>query len=306
MEQRKIIVICGPTASGKSKLALKLGEKFKAEIVSADSMQLYRHLDIGTAKPTKAERLRVAHHMIDHIEPDEPYSAAQYRVEASDAIEQIGHRLNNIIVCGGTGLYIRVLTRGIFEGPERDPKYRKALEEECYERGLEFLHARLEEVDPVSAKKIHPNTKVRIIRALEVFHASGIPISEFHAEHAFAESPYNPLLLYIDRPREELYTRINKRTEQMLKDGLLDETRTLIGELGYNQELKPLGALGYKEMLGVINNEYSMEEATELLKKNTRNYAKRQITWFNNMEGLVKVSPNNTNEIITLIRGHLK
>ena len=305
MDRRKVIVICGPTATGKSKVALKLAEKFKAEIVCADSMQLYRHMDIGTAKPTKADRLRVAHHMIDHLEPDEPYSAAKYREDGSDAIEQIGHRLNNIIVCGGTGLYIRVLTKGIFKGPERDAEYRKTLEAEAFEKGTDELHERLQADDPESAKKIHPNNLVRIIRALEVFHASGRPFSEFHAEHSFNESPYDTLMLYVERPREELYKRIDARAEQMIKDGLCEETKALL-EMGYSEDLKPMRALGYKEMVGFINEAYSMEDAIELLKKNTRNYAKRQITWFKNIEELVRVSPNKLNEMMELIRGHLK
>ena len=191
IEQQKIIVICGPTASGKSSVAMKLAKTFKAEIVSADSMQIYRHMDIGTAKPNKADRLKVAHYMIDHAEPDHSFSAAKYREDASEAITQISRQGKNVIVCGGTGLYIRVLTKGIFKGPERDAQYRKSLEDEAYEKGVEILHERLERVDPKSAEKIHPNNMVRIIRALEVFHASGQPFSQFHAEHSFAESPYD-------------------------------------------------------------------------------------------------------------------
>lgn len=304
MNRDKIIVICGPTASGKSAIAEKLAQKFKAEIVSADSMQIYRHMDIGTAKPTKAERLRVAHYMIDHIEPDEHYNAAKYKEEATEAIEQIGHQGKNIIVCGGSGLYIRVLIKGIFVGPARDPEYRKLLQKEAFEKGTDVLYERLQAVDPVSAENIHPNNLVRIIRALEVFEASGKPFSEFHAEHAFAESPYHALILYIDRPRDELYERINARTDQMIENGLLEETKAIL-DMGFSKDLKPMCALGYKEMVGVINEEMTMEEATELIKKNTRNYAKRQITWFNKMEDLIKVSPDNINAIIQLVREHL-
>ena len=304
MDKQKIIVICGPTASGKSGIAMKLASEFKAEIVSADSMQIYRHMDIGTAKPTKADRLKVAHHLIDHVEPDEPYSAAQYREEASEAIEQLGHQKKTVIVCGGSGLYIRVLTKGIFAGPERDAEYRKKLETQALKKGAEILHERLKVVDPVYAKKIHPNNLVRITRALEVFHASGRPFSEFHAEHAFTESPYNALMLYIDRPRAELYERINRRTEQMIEGGLIEEVKALI-TMGFNEDLKPMRALGYKEMVEFIHERLSKEEAIELLKKNTRNYAKRQITWFRNVDELIRVSPRDIDEIKELIRGHL-
>ncbi|MBE9531997.1 MAG: tRNA (adenosine(37)-N6)-dimethylallyltransferase MiaA, partial [Proteobacteria bacterium] len=247
IERQKIIVICGPTASGKSSVAMKMAEEFKAEIVSADSMQIYRHMDIGTAKPTKADRLKVAHHMVDHVEPDEPYSAARYREEASEAIEQIGLQKKNVIVCGGSGLYIRVLTKGIFTGPERDAEYRKELKEEAFNKGTDVLHQRLKAVDPVYAEKIHPNNLVRITRALEVFHASGRPFSDFHAEHAFTESPFDTLMLYMSMPRKELYERINARAEEMIEAGLVDETRALI-EMGYTEDLKPMSALGYKEM----------------------------------------------------------
>ena len=185
-------------------------------------MQIYRHMDFGTAKPTKADRLKIAHYMIDHVEPDETLLARQNTGEdASEAIEQIGHQKKNVIVCGGSGLYIRVLTKGIFSGPDRNPEYRKTLKAEAEEKGAGALHDRLMAIDPAYAKKIHPNNLIRNIRALEVFHASGRPFSEFHAEHAFTESPYNALTLYMDRPRAELYERINARTTQMIEDGLL-------------------------------------------------------------------------------------
>jgi tRNA dimethylallyltransferase len=304
MEKQKIIVICGPTASGKSNAAMRIATEFKAEIVNADSMQIYRHMDIGTAKPTKADRLKVAHYLIDHVEPDEPFSAAKYREDASEIIEQIGHQGKNVIVCGGSGLYIRVLTKGIFKGPERDSEYRETLESEAFQKGTNILHDRLKAVDPVSAKNIHPNNLVRIIRALEVFHASGRPFSEFHAEHAFTESPYDALMLYMDRPRAKLYERINARTDQMIESGLVDEVKTLIS-LGYNEDLKPMRALGYKEIIEYIHGRLSLSEATELLKKNTRNYAKRQITWFRSVEELNRVSPSDIDKMNELIRGHL-
>lgn len=304
MGQQKIIVICGPTASGKSSIALTLAEIFNAEIVSADSMQIYKYMDIGTAKPTKDDRAKVAHHMIDVVEPDEPYSAARYREDASRVIDDITGRGKRVIVCGGSGLYIRVLTKGIFSGPERDRAFREALEVEAQEKGSSPLHERLRDVDPVSAENIHPNNLVRIIRALEVYHASGRPFSEFHAEHAFSESPYDALMLYIERPRSELYARVDARTEQMIEEGLAEETRALVAR-GYKQYLKPMRALGYKEMVEYISGRLSIDDATELLKKNTRNYAKRQITWFKNVDEIIKVSPENIEAINERIRGHL-
>ncbi len=304
MGQQKIIVICGPTASGKSSIAMELAESFNAEIVCADSMQIYQYMDIGTAKPSKNDRAKVVHHMIDVVEPDEPFSAAKYREEASKAVNEVIGQGKNVIVCGGTGLYIRVLTKGIFAGPERDRAFREALEIEAQEKGAGELHKRLKEVDPQSAENIHPNNLVRIIRALEVFHASGRPFSEFQAEHAFSENPYDALMLYIERPRKELYARVNARTEQMIEEGLAEETRALIAR-GYKEDLKPMRALGYKEMVGFINGRLSLDEATELLKKNTRNYAKRQITWFRNEGEINRVSPENIEAINERIRGHL-
>ena len=302
MAKQKIIVICGPTASGKSTVAMRMAKEFLAEIVNADSMQIYRHMNIGTAKPTKGDRLKVAHYLIDHAEPDELFSAARYREDASQVIEQLGHKGTNIIVCGGTGLYLRVLTKGIFSGPDRDAEYRKKLETEAFEKGTDVLHERLRAVDPVSAKNIHPNNLVRIIRALEVFYASGRPFSDFHAEHAFTESPYDTLMLYMDLPRATLYERINARAEQMIENGLIEEVKTLLS-LGYNEDLKPMRALGYKEMIEFIHERLTLSEATELLKKNTRNYAKKQITWFRNVEDLKRVSPDNIKEIKELIKG---
>jgi tRNA dimethylallyltransferase len=304
MGQQKIIVICGPTASGKSTIAFAQAKVFNAEIVSADSMQIYKYMDVGTAKPTKDDRAKVAHHMIDVVEPNEPYSAAKYKDDASRAIDEVIGRGKNVIVCGGSGLYIRVLTKGIFTGPERDKAFREALEIEAKEKGTNELHKRLKEVDPVSAKNIHPNNLVRIIRALEVFHASGRPFSEFHAEHAFSESPYDALMLYIERPRAELYTRIDARAVQMIEEGLVEETKALIAK-GYKENLKPMRALGYKEMVEYISGRLSLDDATELLKKNTRNYAKRQITWFKNVDEIIRVSAENIEAINEHIRGHL-
>jgi tRNA dimethylallyltransferase len=307
MDQKKIIVIAGPTASGKSALAMELAESFSGEIVSADSMQIYRHMDIGTAKPDKVEQLRIIHHMIDVVDPDEPFSAARYRLEAALAIDDITRSGKTVIVCGGTGLYIRVLTRGIFEGPGVDPSYREELEREILEKGTAPLHERLREVDPISAERIHPNNRVRIIRALEVYKSSGRPFSSFHAEHAFAENPYDALKLYLDRPRAELYERIKARTEQMIARGLLKETEGLL-KRGYSEDLKPMRSLGYKEMVGVLNGVWSMEEATELVEKNTRNYAKRQITWFKGEPGFLRLSVDDGNALDTIkehIKGHL-
>jgi tRNA dimethylallyltransferase len=271
-------------------------------------MQIYRHMDIGTAKPDKVEQLRVVHHMINVVDPDEPYSAAKYRDGAASVIDEISSRGHTAIITGGTGLYIRVLTRGIFEAPDVDPAYRAELEAEIEAHGTIKLFDRLKEIDPKSAENIHPNNRARLIRALEVFNATGKPLSAFHEEHAFSDSPYDALKLYIDRPRAELYERIEARTDRMIAKGLLEETRGLL-KMGYKEDLKPMRALGYKEMVGVINKEHTIEEATELLKKNTRNYAKRQVTWFKKEPGFIRLQMKNDNimdEIKEHIRGHLR
>jgi tRNA dimethylallyltransferase len=275
----KIVIILGATAVGKSAVALRLAEHVNGEIVNADSQQVYRHMDIGTGKPSKADRERVRHHLIDIVAPNEEFNAALFRRLATDSIGQIHARERNVIVCGGTGLYLRALTHGLFEGPGQDPNVRHALEQEIANDGLAVLYERLEKIDPTVGATIHRNDRQRIIRALEVYQLTGRPLSEWHKEHGFQEDSFDILKIGLLRERAELYELINHRSEQLIQDGLLDEVRRLV-TLGFSLDLKPLRSVGYRQMGQVIRGIQSVEDALVEIKQETRHLAKRQLTWF--------------------------
>ena len=275
----KLIVILGPTAVGKSALALELALRIDGDIVNADSQQVYRYMNIGTGKPSEAERSLVPHHVIDVADPDEEFNAAIYRQLAGDAIERIHSSGKKAVVCGGTGLYLKALTQGLFTGPAQDAKIRRSLENEINEKGLAALYDRLVSIDKTVTGTIHPNDRQRIIRALEVYQKTGRPISEWQKEHAFRQQPYVVLKIGLQRERAELYGQINRRSERMIDDGLLDEVRGLVSR-GYDLELKPLRSVGYLQMGAVIRGELSLSDATDEMKQETRHLAKRQLTWF--------------------------
>ncbi|OGQ04917.1 MAG: tRNA (adenosine(37)-N6)-dimethylallyltransferase MiaA [Deltaproteobacteria bacterium RBG_19FT_COMBO_58_16] len=304
MEKIKTIIIAGPTASGKTDLAVQLASLCNGEIISADSMQVYRRMDIGTAKPTLEERGGIPHHMIDIIEPGEEFSAARFASLALEKIRGMHERGKNPFVAGGTGLYIKTLTHGIFKGPEADPALRARLEREADEHGSARLHERLKEVDPAGAAAIHPNNRARVIRAIEVYTLSKKPISEYHREHAFSDEPLQTLKIGLAVDREELYGRINERVDRMMARGLLAETRGLL-DAGYSPSLKPMGGLGYKEMTGCIEGRCALDEAVELLKMNTRRYAKRQMTWFGKDPGIRWFNPGQKKDIIEAVKEFL-
>ncbi len=250
-----------------------------AEIVNTDSQQVYRHMDIGTGKPSALEREQVRHHLIDIINPDEEFNAAIFRQLATSAIADIQRRGKRVILCGGTGLYLKALTRGLFAGPAQDPAIRERLNAEADRAGLAALYGRLERVDPQAMSRIHPNDRQRIVRALEVFELTGKAISDWQREHAFAESLFETLKIGLQRERAELYDRINKRCDRMIAAGFMDEVKMLL-ERGYGFDLKPLQTIGYRHMGLVIKGEASAEEAFELMKRDTRRLAKQQLTWF--------------------------
>ncbi|MBI3754528.1 MAG: tRNA (adenosine(37)-N6)-dimethylallyltransferase MiaA [Deltaproteobacteria bacterium] len=299
MRKIKLIVIVGPTASGKSALAVELAERFNGEIVSADSMQVYRAMNIGTAKPMQGQRERVAHHLIDAADPDEEFTAARYREEASRAIHEIRERGRNVFVVGGTGLYIRALTRGLFQGPGSNPRLRRKLASENLGPG--YLYEKLKEVDPDAAAKIHPNNLTRVIRALEVYSLTSKPISAFQKEHSFSEEPYEALNIGISVERNFLYKAIEDRVDSMIKAGLAGEVRRLL-DMGYSPDLKAMGGLGYKEMIGYIQNKYSLEYAVLEIKKNTRRYAKRQMTWFRREADIRWFAPDKKEDIMAAVK----
>jgi len=279
LQSQKILILCGPTASGKSALALQLAHTLDAEIINADSMQVYRKLDIGTAKPSPDQQVEIRHHLLDVVEPDQQFSAADFTIAADAAIRDIVCRGKRVIVVGGTGLYIRALIHGLVDSPSGEGELRKALQNEAAEAGNEAMLEQLRLVDPELAAILHPNNLVRIIRALEVYRLTGIPLSRYQQEHAFAGLRYDTLQLGISVDRGRLYERIDRRVEQMLAAGLLEEVRGLLAA-GYGRDLKPMRSIGYKEAVAWLAGELSAEEACCLIKRNTRRYAKRQLTWF--------------------------
>lgn len=283
---QKILVICGPTASGKSELALRLAKALDAEIVNADSMQVYRGLDIGTAKPSKEDLNSVPHHLIDIIPPDQPFSAADFADAADAAIEEIKSRGRQVIIAGGTGLYIRALVRGLVDSPGGNTLLRQALQDEASRIGNEAMLERLRLVDPELASTLHPNNLVRIVRALEVFELTGIPLSSHQREHSFSTCRYDFCQIAIAVDRAKLYSRIDSRVELMMSTGLLDEVNHLLSA-GYCADLKAMRSIGYKECVAHLRGEMSREEAVRLISRNTRRYAKRQLTWFTADPGIM-------------------
>ena len=275
----ELILIVGPTGVGKSEIALTLAEAIGGEIVNADSQQVYRHMDTGTGKPSEAERRRVPHHVIDIVNPDEEFNVAAYRRLAGDSIDDIERRGRKVVVCGGTGLYIKALTEGLFLGPPRNPEIRESLQAEIEQRGLASLYDRLQGADPAVTSWIHPNDRQRIIRALEVFESTGKRMSEWQTEHGFNEDRFETLKIGLDRPREELYEQINRRCDRMVEEGLVDEVKNLMA-MGYDLSLRPLGSLGYRHVGLFLSGAMPLDDAVAQMKRDTRRLAKRQLTWF--------------------------
>ncbi|MCS7203007.1 MAG: tRNA (adenosine(37)-N6)-dimethylallyltransferase MiaA [Thermodesulfovibrio sp.] len=279
---RKVILILGPTAVGKTSVAIELAKTLKTEIISSDSMQIYRYMDIGTAKPTPEQRQEVTHHMIDIVNPWEYFSTGQYIEKVKEIIEKLINEGKTPIVVGGTGLYLKAMTEGIFRGPSADWQLRKKLiEEEKSQPGT--LYNLLKELDPVAAAKIYPADLRRIIRALEVFFKEKRKISELQLALT-KPLPYEYIKIGLIRDRKELYSLIEKRVDQMLEEGLIEEVRKVLTLIKKNVKteipLPALQAIGYKEIAGYIADMYSLEEAVRLIKKRTKTYAKRQFTWF--------------------------
>jgi tRNA dimethylallyltransferase len=300
----RVVVILGPTAVGKSDLALELSAAVSGEIVNADSQQVYRFMDIGTGKSSPQDRRRIRHHLIDIVNPDEEFNAAMFRHMAREVIRQIHERNSTAVVCGGTGLYLKALTRGLFGGPGRDPEMRRRFQEEIDEKGLGPLYQRLLDIDPTVASSIHPNDRQRTIRALEVFQLTGKPLSQWQREHAFQEQPYELLKIGLNRERGELYDLINRRSERMIQDGLLEEVRRL-ADKGYGAELKPLRSVGYLQMGQVLWEARALPEALEEMKQETRRLAKRQLTWFRGDPEILWHHPKQYREILETVNRFL-
>ena len=278
----KLLAVVGPTASGKTALSVRLAEKMDGEILSCDSMQIYRRMDIGTAKPTIEERCGVVHHLFDIADPDEPYSCADYVRDAQKVIDVVVKNGKLPILCGGTGLYLDSLLRGgNFEETETDPVLREELRLYAEEKGNHALHERLRAVDPESADAIHENNVKRVIRALEIYMTSGMTKTEADARSRRFDSPYDAKVIGLRfEDRELLYRRIDRRVDLMLSDGLLEETKRLMEEGVFEKNSTAAQAIGYKELLGYLRGETTLAESVESLKRATRRYAKRQMTWF--------------------------
>lgn len=271
--------IVGPTGSGKTAIAMAVAERLGAEIVNADSRQLYIGMDIGTAKPSAEERRRVPHHLIDVRMPDQPLDVAEFVAMARAAILEIARRGRKALVVGGSGFYLRALRGGIFSGPPASPEIRREFEQIAAERGIPFLHDELMKIDPPSASRIQRNDLYRIVRALEVHRITGIPISVHQERHRFAEREFDTLTIAPEVPRKQLYERINARFDAMIAEGFLDEVRHLMAA-GYSPERPPLSSIGYREIASFIRGGITLEESVDLAKRKTRQFAKRQLTWF--------------------------
>jgi tRNA dimethylallyltransferase len=288
-----VIVVTGPTASGKSSAALELAERVGGEIVNADSMQVYRFLDVGTAKPAPAERARVPHHLFDIVDPDVQYDADRYAREAAEAVGTIHARGHPAFVVGGSGLYIKALLEGLSVGVGRDPELRRTLEagdEKAREAGdPAWLHRRLEELDPIAARALHPNDRVRLVRALELHAATGLAPSRIR-RRSCEKRPWRVLQLALDPGREALALRIDERCEAMIAGGLLQEVRRL-RDLGYGAELPSMRAIGYRHMQPVVDGLETLAGVLEPMKRDTRRFARRQRTWLRGVAGVEWVTP---------------
>jgi tRNA dimethylallyltransferase len=284
-----IPVIIGPTAVGKTDLSLALARDLDAEIIGGDSRQVYRFLDIGTAKPSIAQRHIVPHHLIDILNPDEPFNAARFAQLAWGCMHAIGARGKQPLVVGGSGLYIRALTDGLFAGPGANPRLRTALEAEAHSLGLQALHDRLASVDEAAANRIHPHDRVRLIRALEIYALTGKPISHWQCQWQNPVRPRSFVLIGLRRDREELRQRIATRTEAMLQLGLEGEVRKLLS-MGYAATLPTLQSVGYGEIVAYLGGAWDLSQTRELIERHTWHLAKRQMSWFRRLPGMHWIS----------------
>lgn len=278
--KRALIILTGPTAVGKTKASIGLAKALNGEIISADSMQVYKYMDIGSAKIRPEEMQGVKHYLIDELEPDEEFHVVKFQQMAKEAMEVIYAQGKIPIVVGGTGFYIQALLYDIdFTESNEDNSYRQELEQLADEKGAEYLHEMLRAIDPVSADTIHANNVKRVIRALEFYHQTGEKISEHNEQERAKNSPYDFCYFVLNDDREKLYERINMRIDQMLEEGLVDEVKALKNK-GYTRDMVSMQGLGYKEILDYLNGECTLEEAIYILKRDTRHFAKRQLTWF--------------------------
>lgn len=301
----KLVIISGPTCSGKSSLGVEVALRVGGQIINADSMQVYKGMDIGTAKTPVSERKGVPHYLIDIVDPDEEFNAALFRERALAIIKELHEKKIPIIVVGGTGLYVKTLLGGLFEAPSPDPALRRALLKEWDEKGPALLYERLSRLDSAAAESINPMDRIRITRALEVIELSGCRFSELTKKHGFSDRRFNALNLCLDVSRQALYERINKRTASMIEGGLIAEVERLL-QKGYSPELKPMNAIGYRHIVGYLTGEWNLGEAKRLMQRDTRRYAKRQLTWFRADGTVTWVDPDDKPGILKKVTGFLQ
>jgi len=290
-----VALVIGPTAVGKTQILIESLRGMRAEIVSADSRQIYRFMDIGTAKPDEEQLHAVRHHLVDCVDPDQPIDAADYARMARRAIDDVLGRGRFAVVSGGSGLYIRALLEGFFDGPGADADIRQNLIEQEKAEGRGTLHRRLAQIDPDSAARIHPHDLFRTVRALEVFEQTGVPLSRWHREGESRKLKHSSFPVGLYRTREDLYRRIDERADTMIERGFEEEVRSMI-ERGYSESLAALSTVGYQEMTALIEGRISRQEAVSRMKRNTRQYAKRQMTWFNKMEPVLWIDATRVSE----------
>ncbi len=306
---KPLVILTGPTAVGKTGLSIDLAKKINAEIISADSMQVYKKMDIGTAKIMPEEMSGVKHYLVDELLPDEPFNVVLFQEMAKEALGEIYSKGKIPLVVGGTGFYIQALLYDIhFDENDDDTKYREELNRLADLKGNEYLHLMLKEVDPVSAENIHPNNRKRVIRALEFYKKTGTPISKHNETEAARKSPYNFEYFVLNDARNKLYDKIDRRVDLMLENGLIDEVKSLMDE-GYTKDLISMQGLGYKEIIDYLNGETAFEEAVYILKRDTRHFAKRQITWFKREKDVTWINKDefaSDDEIINYMTDKLK
>jgi len=307
MQKEPLVILTGPTAVGKTKLSIELARQINGEIISADSMQVYRRMNIGTAKITEAEKEGIPHHLIDILEPWEDFNVVAFQAYAKQAVKEIRERGRIPIVVGGTGFYIQALLYGIdFTENESNPELRSRLEAESEKDGGISLHQYLMQIDPAAAIAIHPNNRKRVIRAVEFYELTGQRISEHNEEQKQNESVYNSAYFVLTMNREALYRRIDLRVDQMLQEGLVAEVRSLLAE-GCRADMISMQGLGYKEIIQYLNNELSLEEALYILKRDTRHFAKRQLTWFRREREVIWLDKDiNDNNLLDFCLSELK
>jgi tRNA dimethylallyltransferase len=289
-ENRKAVIICGPTASGKSTLGIAVCGKFKGSIIGADTRQVYRRLDIGTDKPSPEDRKKIPHYLVDIVDIDENFTAAEFARRASDGLEQIREAGRIPVIVGGAGLYLEALTAGLAEAPPGDIKIRMALEKRIEREGSARLHDELAVIDPETAGRISPNDPARIMRALEIYELSGRPACLFRQEGRSRKPDFDFMWIGLELPREVLYDRIDARVDRMIESGLMEEVKELV-EDGFGEALKRKKIVGYSEILDTLEGKYQLDEAVRLIKQHSRNYAKRQLTWFRNRSAPAWINP---------------